>query len=162
VGLVKLADFGYCAQLTEKANKRNSVVGTPYWMAPELIRGMDYDTGVDIWSLGIAAIEMAEGEPPYLEYPPLRALFLIATSGSPSLKQPEKWSNNFKDFMAHSLEVNTTSRSTAEELLKHPFIKSACSYTDLGYLIQKAHKKINKCNKKVNSLFFKSFIKIWA
>ena len=69
------ADFGYCAQLTETVDKRNSVVGTPYWMAPELIKGMEYGTSVDIWSLGIAAIEMAEGDPPYLDFPPLRVRF---------------------------------------------------------------------------------------
>ena len=71
----KTADFGYCAQLTDTVDKRNSVVGTPYWMAPELIKGMDYGTAVDIWSLGIAAIEMAEGDPPYLDFPPLRVIF---------------------------------------------------------------------------------------
>jgi len=143
-GQAKLADFGYCAQLTEKASKRNSVVGTPYWMAPELIRGMDYDTRVDIWSLGIASIEMAEGEPPYLEYPPLRALFLIATNGSPTLKQPEKWSTAFRSFLSRSLEVNASTRATAEDLLKHQFIKTACSHSELSSLIKKAHKKTNK------------------
>lgn len=72
-GEVKLADFGYCAQLSESM-KRNSVVGTPYWMAPELIRGLDYGVKVDIWSTGIALIEMAEGEPPYMDLPPLAVL----------------------------------------------------------------------------------------
>lgn len=144
-GGVKLADFGYCAQLTEKINKRNSVVGTPYWMAPELIRGMDYGTGVDIWSLGIATIEMAEGEPPYLEFPPLRALFLIATNGAPQLKQADKWSNTFKHFMSRCLEVNVAQRGTAEELLKHPFLQMACSTSELQALIRKALKK-NKRN----------------
>eukprot|EP01111_Echinosteliopsis_oligospora_P019831 TRINITY_DN979_c0_g1_i2.p1 TRINITY_DN979_c0_g1~~TRINITY_DN979_c0_g1_i2.p1 ORF type:complete len:565 (-),score=150.33 TRINITY_DN979_c0_g1_i2:183-1877(-) len=137
-GEVKLADFGYCAQLTEKTQKRNSVVGTPYWMAPELIRGMDYGTGVDIWSLGILAIEMAELQPPYLEFPPLRALFLIATQGTPTLKNPEIWSYNFKHFLAEALNVDTTKRATAEDLLQHPFIAQACPLNELIPLINKA------------------------
>jgi len=137
-GEVKLADFGYCAQLTERTQKRNSVVGTPYWMAPELIRGLDYGTGVDIWSLGILAIEMAELQPPYLEFPPLRALFLIATQGTPTLKNPEQWTDTFKDFLADALEVDTTRRATAEQLLQHPFIATASPLTDLVPLISKA------------------------
>jgi len=137
-GEVKLADFGYCAQLTETTQKRNSVVGTPYWMAPELIRGMDYGTGVDIWSLGILAIEMAELQPPYLEFPPLRALFLIATQGTPTLKNPEIWSYNFKHFLAEALNVDTAKRATAEDLLQHPFIAQACPLNELIPLINKA------------------------
>jgi serine/threonine protein kinase len=70
----RAADFGYAAQLTQQKNKRQTIVGTPYWMAPELIRGQEYDTKVDIWSLGIMIMEMAEGEPPYMEFPPLRVL----------------------------------------------------------------------------------------
>lgn len=140
-GEVKLADFGYCAQLTEEANKRNSVVGTPYWMAPELIRGMDYGTGIDIWSLGILAIEMAELQPPYLEYPPLRALFLIATQGTPKLKNPSQWSAEFKDFLARALDVDTTARASAEELLKHPFIEKSCPVRELEGAIEKARQQ---------------------
>ena len=86
-GDVKIADFGYAAQLTQKKTRRNTIVGTPYWMAPELIRGQNYDTKVDIWSLGIMVMEMAEGEPPYMEFPPLRALFLITTKGIPELNR---------------------------------------------------------------------------
>lgn len=71
-GEVKLADFGYCAQLTSTQPQRNSIVGTPYWMAPEVIKGQNYDQKVDIWSLGVVLLEMAEGDPPYVEHPPLR------------------------------------------------------------------------------------------
>jgi len=137
-GDIKLADFGYCAQLTETVDKRNSVVGTPYWMAPELIKGMEYGTSVDIWSLGIAAIEMAEGDPPYLDFPPLRALFLIATHGPPSLKEPEKWSDIFKHFLGRCLELEPGDRASATELLEHPFLKLACPTRNLTPLILKA------------------------
>jgi len=137
-GDVKLADFGYCAELSGQTGKRNSVVGTPYWMAPELIRGQDYDMKVDVWSLGIAAIEMAEGEPPYLDYPPLRALFLIATHGSPSLKQPEKWSSTFQDFLNACLEVEANNRLNCLDLLEHAFIKKACPLRNLTPVIVKA------------------------
>jgi len=113
-----VADFGYMAQLTEETNKRHSVVGTPYWMAPELIRGHSYDFKVDVWSLGIMAIECAEGEPPYLEYPPLRALFLIATNGPPSLKEPQKWSDSFKHFLSRCLDMEVEKRASADELLQ--------------------------------------------
>eukprot|EP01119_Soliformovum_irregulare_P001587 TRINITY_DN11303_c0_g1_i1.p1 TRINITY_DN11303_c0_g1~~TRINITY_DN11303_c0_g1_i1.p1 ORF type:complete len:516 (+),score=129.51 TRINITY_DN11303_c0_g1_i1:107-1654(+) len=136
-GSVKLADFGYCAQLTESTKKRNSVVGTPYWMAPELIRGQDYNTSVDIWSLGIATLEMAEGEPPYMEFPPLRALFLIATSGSPGVRETEKWSDTFKDFLQVCTAVDPEERATATELLRHPYIKMACPLKNLVPLIRK-------------------------
>jgi len=137
-GDIKLADFGYCAQLTESVQQRSSVVGTPYWMAPELIKGMKYGTSVDIWSMGIAAIEMAEGDPPYLDFPPLRALFLIATHGAPSLKDPDNWSNTFKNFLGKCLELEPSERATAKQLLEHPFLKLACPTSTLTPLIVKA------------------------
>jgi serine/threonine protein kinase len=136
-GAVKLADFGYAAQLTNKQKVRNTVVGTPYWMAPELIRGHDYGTKVDIWSLGIMLIEMAEGEPPYMEYPPLRALFLITTKGIPPLKDA-KWSKEFQDFFAKCLDVNVQTRPEALELLQHPLLAKACSPEQFKPIIQAA------------------------
>jgi protein-serine/threonine kinase len=87
-------------------------------MAPELIRGHDYGTKVDIWSLGIMVMEMAEGEPPYMEFPPLRALFLITTKGIPPLKEPEKWTPEFQDFVNQCLVKEVEDRPGAEELLK--------------------------------------------
>lgn len=137
-GSVKLADFGYAAQLTKQKDKRNTIVGTPYWMAPELIRGQNYDQKVDIWSLGIMAMEMAEGEPPYMEFPPLRALFLITTKGIPDLKEPEKWSNEMKDFLSKCLEKDPALRPDANELLKHPFFKKCCQQRELVPTIKQA------------------------
>jgi len=136
-GEVKLADFGYCAQLTDYSRMRNSVVGTPYWMAPELIRGQDYGTKVDLWSLGIACIEMAEGEPPFLSLPPLKALFMIATHGSPTLNEPNKWSASFQNFLQLCTEVEPEKRPKAEELMKHPFLRCACTKEQLTALILK-------------------------
>ena len=104
--------------MTVGKQKRRTVVGTPYWMAPEVIEGFDYDCKVDIWSLGIMAMEMAEGEPPYMDYPPLRALFLIATQGIPDLKNPERYSPEFKSFVKLCLQRNTDVRPTASDLLK--------------------------------------------
>ena len=89
-GQVKLADFGFAVSLTKTVSTRNSVVGTPYWMAPELIRGLQYNAKVDVWSMGITAIEMAEYDPPYMKEPPLRALMLIVTHGCPKLKHKDK------------------------------------------------------------------------
>jgi len=118
---VKLADFGFCIDCTN-AEKHKSVVGTPYWMAPEVIRGIQYDGKVDVWSLGIMALEMADGEPPLLDLPPLRALFVIATQPAPCLREADKWTNKFKDFLSLCLSKNPSKRATAQELLMHPFL----------------------------------------
>eukprot|EP01103_Thecamoeba_quadrilineata_P006349 TRINITY_DN16076_c0_g1_i1.p1 TRINITY_DN16076_c0_g1~~TRINITY_DN16076_c0_g1_i1.p1 ORF type:complete len:477 (-),score=70.66 TRINITY_DN16076_c0_g1_i1:101-1531(-) len=134
-GHYKIADFGYAAQLTTKQQKRNTVVGTPYWMAPELIRGIDYGTKVDIWSLGIMVMEMLEGEPPYMEFPPLRALFLITTKGIPDLKDPNKWSRECRDFLGKCLTKESDRRPEAADLLGHDFLKRACSQQEYAALI---------------------------
>ncbi|EGG21282.1 hypothetical protein DFA_01163 [Cavenderia fasciculata] len=139
-GSVKLADFGYAAQLTKNKQKRVTIVGTPYWMAPELIRGQNYDRKVDIWSLGIMAMEMAESEPPYMSFPPLRALFLITTKGIPDLKDQGKWSEEFKDFVKKCLEKDAENRVDAHVLLKHPFLKFACNSNALVPAIMEAKK----------------------
>jgi len=144
-GEVKLADFGYAAQLTQQKQKRNTIVGTPYWMAPELIRGQSYDTKVDIWSLGIMAMEMAEGEPPYMEFPPLRALFLISTKGIPPLKEEDKWSADFKDFLAKCLEKDPEKRPNAVEMLKHNFLKKSCPPSEMVPIIKES-KKLKESN----------------
>ena len=96
-------------------------------MAPELIRGQEYDGKVDVWSLGITALEMADGEPPHLTELPLRALLLITTSPPPTLKRPHAWSPAFNDFLERCLQPEPEKRPTAQELLAHPFLKHACS-----------------------------------
>ena len=121
-GDVKLADFGYAAQLTKINQKRTTVVGTPYWMAPEVIKGRSYDYRVDIWSVGIMLMEMLEGEPPYMDYPPLRALFLITTEGIPPVKNKEKWSSELLSFLDKCLTVDPEKRPYAAELLEEPFL----------------------------------------
>lgn len=109
-------------------------------MSPELIKGKDYDYGVDIWATGIMVIEMAEGEPPFLDYPPLKAIFLITTEGIPPLKRPEKWSAAFKELKEKCLEIDPNNRPTAEQLLNHPFISTACSKSIFASLVEQTCK----------------------
>lgn len=129
------ADFGFCAKLTEQRSKRATMVGTPYWMAPEVVKQKEYGSKVDIWSLGIMAIEMIESEPPYLNEEPLKALYLIATHGTPRLKHPEKLSKELKAFLSVCLCVDVKSRATALELMTHDFLKTGCTKESLARLL---------------------------
>lgn len=135
-GDIKIADFGFTAQLTERSAVRNTVVGTPFWMAPEVIRGKNYDVKVDVWSTGILAIECAEGYPPLLNETPIRAMFLIATRGPPKLRKESEWSTDFRDFLAKSTTIDPAERWSASEMLKHPFLKRAASREHMGRIFK--------------------------
>ncbi|XP_060717796.1 TRAF2 and NCK interacting kinase b isoform X6 [Tachysurus vachellii] len=124
---VKLVDFGVSAQLDRTVGRRNTFIGTPYWMAPEVIAcdenpDATYDFKSDLWSLGITAMEMAEGAPPLCDMHPMRALFLIPRNPAPRLKS-KKWTKKFQSFIDSCLVKNHTQRPSTEQLLKHPFIR---------------------------------------
>ncbi|KAM4643462.1 serine/threonine-protein kinase PAK 4 isoform 1-T2 [Amazona ochrocephala] len=124
-GRVKLSDFGFCAQVNKEVPRRKSLVGTPYWMAPELISRLPYGPEVDIWSLGVMVIEMVDGEPPYFNEPPLKAMKMIRDNLPPKLKNIHKVSPSLKGFLDRMLVRDPGHRATATELLKHPFLGKA-------------------------------------
>ncbi|KAM9164165.1 serine/threonine-protein kinase 3 isoform 1-T1 [Pangshura tecta] len=137
-GHAKLADFGVAGQLTDTMAKRNTVIGTPFWMAPEVIQEIGYNCVADIWSLGITSIEMAEGKPPYADIHPMRAIFMIPTNPPPTFRKPELWSDEFTDFVKKCLVKNPEQRATATQLLQHTFIKNAKPVSILRDLITDA------------------------
>lgn len=130
-GSVKIADFGFAAGLTQEQQRRKSAVGTVFWMAPELVSaeksGAGYGLLVDVWALGIILLELAEGEPPHLHVPPVRALMLIVTQPAPQLKKPKEWSPEFRHFLGKCLHKDPAKRSGSEQLLLHPFLRKACT-----------------------------------
>ncbi|XP_017928273.1 serine/threonine-protein kinase PAK 3-like [Manacus vitellinus] len=134
-GSVKLADFGLSAQLSLEQSYRNSVIGTSWWMAPEVVISKPYGPKVDIWSFGIVGLEMVEGEVPYQNETSVLAQYLIATGGAPKLKNPKQVSAWLRDFLTCCLETDQDRRWSAEELLQHPFVESAKPASSLVPLI---------------------------
>ncbi|VUZ47693.1 unnamed protein product [Hymenolepis diminuta] len=135
-GRIKLSDFGFCATLTPQCPRRKSLVGTPYWMAPEVIARSPYNTSVDIWSFGVLVIEMIDGEPSLFNETPSVAMRLIKEGFVPHLKHPESHSTELLDFMNSALTRNEARRASAAQLLQHPFLFLAGSSSYLRPLFR--------------------------
>uniref|UniRef100_A0AC35TT58 Non-specific serine/threonine protein kinase n=1 Tax=Rhabditophanes sp. KR3021 TaxID=114890 RepID=A0AC35TT58_9BILA len=175
-GKAKVADFGVSGQLTDTMAKRNTVIGTPFWMAPELIREAGYDMkapdsilsstvsfdtildytnyifNLDIWSLGITALEMCEGHPPHIEMHPMRAIFIIPTKPAPTLKNRSLWSAEFWNFTTRCLVKNPEERASSKELLEDKFILNAKGNEILLELIEDAGKILKNVQENNNAL----------
>uniref|UniRef100_A0A8C4H3S0 non-specific serine/threonine protein kinase n=1 Tax=Dicentrarchus labrax TaxID=13489 RepID=A0A8C4H3S0_DICLA len=147
VDATMLADFGVSAKNNKTLQRRDSFIGTPYWMAPEVVmcetmKDAPYDYKADIWSLGITLIELAQIEPPHHELNPMRVLLKIAKSEPPTLEQPHKWSKDFKDFLKKALDKNPETRPTAAQLMEHPFVRSVTSNRPLRELVAEAKAEV--------------------
>ncbi|XP_004697186.1 serine/threonine-protein kinase 10 [Echinops telfairi] len=146
-GDIRLADFGVSAKNLKTLQKRDSFIGTPYWMAPEVVmcetmKDTPYDYKADIWSLGITLIEMAQVEPPHHELNPMRVLLKIAKSDPPTLLAPAKWSAAFRDFLKVALDKNPDTRPSAAQLLEHPFVSSINNNKALRELVAEAKAEV--------------------
>ncbi|XP_041065064.1 STE20-like serine/threonine-protein kinase isoform X2 [Carcharodon carcharias] len=148
-GDVKLADFGVSAKNSRTLQRRDSFIGTPYWMAPEVVmcetsKDKPYDYKADIWSLGVTLIEMAQMEPPHHELNPMRVLLKIAKADPPTLAQPSRWSPEFSDFLKKALEKNVEVRWSCQQLLQHPFVVNVDSSKPVRELIAEAKAEVTE------------------
>ncbi|CAI8050411.1 Serine/threonine-protein kinase 10 [Geodia barretti] len=148
-GSIRLADFGVSARPNkgQQQKKRDTFIGTPYWMAPEVVvcetnKDAPYDQKADIWSVGITLIELADMNPPYHEMSPMRVLLKITRSDPPTVELPHKWSKEFNSFLRKCLTKNPETRSSATELLQHPFVASVSHHKPLRALYQEVKSEV--------------------
>ena len=139
--MAKLADFGVSGQLSDSCVKRNTFIGTPFWMAPEIIQSQGCDCLADIWSLGITIIELAEGRPPYSDVHPMRAIFMISSNDPPTLTDETLWSPSFVNFLSSCLVKQPEKRTSADKLLKHEFLKEAASREIIASAIKECQER---------------------
>ncbi|XP_037343060.2 serine/threonine-protein kinase PAK 6 [Pungitius pungitius] len=144
-GRVKLSDFGFCAQISKDIPKRKSLVGTPYWMAPEVISKSPYGTEVDIWSMGIMVVEMVDGEPPYFSETPVAAMKRLRDETAPTVRNVSQISPVLKDFLDRMLTRGPLERSSATDLLEHPFLLQCGSPQCLVPLVEQYRKRMSRC-----------------
>lgn len=140
-GECKLADFGVSCRLASAQDRRKTMIGTPYWMAPEVLQAKEnnggYDVKADVWSLGVTALELAKGLPPMADVHPMRAIYKIPFAPPPALPDPEAWSPEFVDFIAQCVNKDQAARLSAEQLLQHPFIVSAGPLSVMAELVSR-------------------------
>ncbi|XP_051500295.1 serine/threonine-protein kinase PAK 6-like [Myxocyprinus asiaticus] len=144
-GRVKLSDFGFCAQISKDIPKRKSLVGTPYWMAPEVVSKRPYGTEVDIWSLGIMVVEMVDGEPPYFSETPIAAMKRLRDEPAPTARNVNKISPVLRDFLDSMLTRDPLMRASACDLLQHPFLLQSASPRCLVPLVEQYRKRMSRC-----------------